>query len=53
MEMLKRQISRYGPPDMSRIPDLMTFDAARVLEAFLAGRNAVLELAGEGDGRQL
>ena len=48
MEMLKRQMTRYGPPGMSQIPDLMTWDGARALEQFLAGRIAVLELAGEG-----
>ena len=49
MEMLKRQISRYGPPGMSQTPDLMTWDGARALQEFLDGKIAVLELAGEGD----
>ena len=44
LEMLRRQMSRYGPPD------LMTWNGARALEAFLAGKVAILEFAGGGNG---
>ncbi len=43
LEMLKRQMSQYSPPD------LITWDANRAVQAFVDGKIAFLELGAEGN----